>query len=160
MELIIRRAKSSDNEPIRNLFRDTVLSINSKDYNREEIEVWADHSKNIESWLKKINEQYFIVADLNNIIVGFSSITDKGYLDFMYVHADYQRQGIAQKLLTEIERRADQLFLKEIYSHVSTTAQGFFERNGYTITGTHINKVGEIKFVNAVMVKAKTQKAF
>ncbi|MBL8006875.1 MAG: GNAT family N-acetyltransferase [Ignavibacteria bacterium] len=149
----IRRAELKDTDQIRFLFRDTVVSINSADYKEEEIKVWSEFHKNKEGWERVITEQYFLVAVKNGLISGFSSITEKGYLDFMYVHKDYQRLGIAEKLLNETEVYARKLYLNKIYSYVSKTAVPFFEKKGFIKTGEVINKVKNIEFINSVMTK-------
>ncbi|MCE7041925.1 GNAT family N-acetyltransferase [Dyadobacter sp. CY312] len=131
MPVSIRKAKIEDLDEIRTLFRDTVITINSENYNPEEIKVWSECYKNVSSWTRDILEQHFLVAVYDTQIVGFSSITDNGYLDFLYVHKEFQRCGIAKKLLHEIENRAKELSLMEIYSHVSKTAFLFFQKHGY-----------------------------
>src|SRR5436190_12844390 len=135
MKISIRQANSYDVNQICLLFRDIVTYINSKDYNPEEINVWADSYKNIDGWKKNISEQYFLVATANDQILGFASITDSGCLDYLYIHKDFQRKGIAKKLLAEIERHAEKLSLKEISAHVSKTAKPFFEANGFVKKG-------------------------
>jgi putative acetyltransferase len=153
MYLQIRKATPQDVDPIRFLFRDTVLFVNSKDYNKEEIRVWSNGYLRIASWQNHIHEQYFLVAVLDYEVVGFSSLTDTGYLDFLYVHKDHQGEGIASALLSKIQDHAAQLSLKEIYSHVSRTAQPFFERKGFTKRGEHTKIVDAIEFTNTVMAK-------
>lgn len=148
-----RKAELKDSEQIRFLFRDTVININSADYNENEISVWAEFHRNKAGWERAIAGQYFLVAVINELITGFSSMTEKGYLDFMYVHKDYQRQGIAKKLLSGTEMHAVNLKLEKIFSHVSKTAIPFFEKCGYRKTGEIINKVKNIEFINSVMVK-------
>lgn len=71
----------------------------------------------------------------------------------MYVHKDYQRLGIAEKLLNETEVYARKLYLNKIYSYVSKTAVPFFEKKGFIKTGEVINKVKNIEFINSVMTK-------
>ena len=66
-------------------------------------------------------------------IVGFSSITPTGYLDYMFVHKDFQGRGIATMLLEEIERYALAAGIKRITSEVSLTARPFFEKQGYVV---------------------------
>lgn len=153
MQVTVRRATIEDLDQIRFLFRDTIIFVNAADYQPEEITVWSDCYQNTNSWMQNILSQYFLVAIINNKVLGFSSIDDAGYLDFMYIHRDFQRQGIANLLLTEIEQYATQLGLKEIFSHVSKTAQPFFLKSGYLKTGVQINRLKEIEFVNAVMTK-------
>lgn len=153
MQVTIRQATPNDVDQIRFLFRETVTFVNSVDYTPEEISAWANCYKNVDSWVKNISEQYFLVATVDSSVVGFSSIVDNGYLDFMYVHKDFQRNGIAKKLLTEIEKYADTLPIKTIFAHVSKTARPFFETNRFIKTGEKINKVNNIEYANSVMVK-------
>lgn len=153
IKINIRRAVEKDIDEIRILYRDTVIYINSADYTPEEIKAWSDTFKNTTGLKRKISEQYFIVAEVDKIITGFSSLANDGYLDFMYVHKDHQRKGVAITLLTEIETYANRSDIKKIYSHVSKTARPFFEKYGYVKRGENINKVNNIEFVNSVMVK-------
>ena len=129
----IRLATIDDAEQLMQLFRDTILTINSKDYNEEQVNAWAATSKNIDRLKTKIKEDYFIVAETDDIIVGFSSITPAGYLDFMYVHKDHQRKGIANKLLHEIKTQATKWKLAEITTDASITAKPFFEKHGFKV---------------------------
>jgi putative acetyltransferase len=104
-------------------------------------------------WKKRIKEQYFILAVINDVISGFGSIATDGYLDFMYVHKDYQRMGVAKSLLDEIERKAIEQKNPQVYSHVSKTAKGFFEKYGYEHKEDLRDVYKDIIFINALMVK-------
>lgn len=153
MEIKIRTATERDAETISILYSETVRKINSKDYSEEQIKVWSGGSGNLDHWKRHIGEQYFIVAETDNVIVGFSSITPEGYLDFMYVHKNFQRAGVAKKLLEEIERKAAEQKNSEVYSHVSKTAKGFFEKFGYKHTGDLIDPYKGVVFINSIMKK-------
>lgn len=153
-DIFIRRADQNDLQAIKELFRRTIQTVNSKDYTPEQIEVWSAGADNVERWSQSIENQYFIVAETGGVIAGFASITPAGYLDFMYVHNDYQRKGIATALLTEIERKAVTQNNSEIYSDVSKTAKGFFEKMGYRCREVVKDKaVNGVVFENNVMVK-------
>lgn len=151
--MTIRKAENSDIPEIIKLYDETVRAVNSKDYNKQEVEVWASSAENPGMWKNRIAEQYFIVAEAGGMIVGFSSIASDGYLDYMYVHKDYQRKGAARKLLEEIELKAVEQKNIEIYSHVSRTAKGFFEKNGYIHSGDKIDPFRGVVFVNSIMKK-------
>lgn len=155
INFFIREAKQGDLEQIQQLYHDTVIAINSKDYKEEQIKVWSDISAGSHSFSKKIIEQNFYVADFKNTVIGFGSITDVGYLDYMYVHKDFQRAGVAKKLLQQIEKTAGELNVERIYSHVSITAKGFFEKHGYSKEGDLYDKYKGVEFINSLMVKSK-----
>lgn len=46
-----------------------------------------------------------LLAISDGKIAGFSSLRDGDYLDFMYVHKDCQRMGVAETLLKAIEQK-------------------------------------------------------
>lgn len=154
--MTIRKASLDDLPEITQLFEETVKVVNALDYTFDEITVWANSSKNTNAWQKHIREQYFIVAEQRNKIVGFSSITPSGYLDFMYVHKNHQGKGIASSLLSEIEKKAGKQKNELIWSSVSKTAKPFFEKKGYSFKEEIYNTVGEITFTNSRMEKRLT----
>lgn len=152
-QIELRTAVFDDIPAIVEMYRGTVHSVNAADYTPAQIKVWADGAVNFPRWEKAINEQYFVLAEIDGKLAGFSSIAKDGYLDFMYVSKDHQRCGVASMLLNEIERKAVEQRNPQIYSHVSKTARGFFQKMGYE----HKEDIrdlykGEL-FINALMVK-------
>ena len=55
---------------------------------------------------------------------------ETGYLDRLYVHKDYQGQGVASAICDELERFAAG---KTITTHASITAKPFFLHRGYRV---------------------------
>ena len=55
---------------------------------------------------------------------------ETGYLDRLYVHKDYQGQGIASAICDELERFAAG---KTITTHATITAKPFFQHRGYRV---------------------------
>ena len=152
--LKIRKATIEDTEQITQLYYDTINNINIRDYDSEQIRLWSSGHLKTEKWKKNITEQYFIVSESEGIITGFASITEKGYLDFMYVHKDHQGKRIATKMLSELEKFADSLELKEIWAQVSITARPFFRSKGFEITKEFITRIEGIEFADAIMTKS------
>jgi putative acetyltransferase len=153
-KILIRSADKNDLPAITELFRSTIQTVNAKDYTKEQIEVWSSGADNAERWSQSIKNQHFIVAEIEGTLVGFGSVTPEGYLDFMYVHKNFQRVGIARSLLNEIERKAVEQKNTEIYSDVSKTAKGFFEKLGYICREVVTDKaINGVTFENYVMVK-------
>lgn len=149
----IEEAEVTDIKDITQLFFDTIQTINSKDYPKDEIDDWSSWYKDTDKWAERINEQYFIVAKSDDQIVGFSSLAKDGYLDFMFTHKDFQGQGIAKALLTTIEQKAYKQRNNLIYSDVSITAKGFFEKHGFIVEKQQLKKSKEKELVNFRMVK-------
>ncbi|MFD1631180.1 GNAT family N-acetyltransferase [Pseudopedobacter beijingensis] len=153
MKLEIRQAENSDILAITQLFYETIQTINSKDYPQEEIDDWSSWHSAHEKWNTRIIEQYFIVAAFDSKIIGFASLATDGYLDLMFIHKNYQRQGIANQLLAELEKKAIAQNNQEIYSEVSITAKPFFEKQGFTVKHKQLKKSRERALENYYMVK-------
>lgn len=150
----IGKAQSEDLDQIRLLFFETINHVNTKDYNSSQIEAWSAGYNNVSNWEKKLLEQYFVVAKINALIVGFASITPDGYLDYMYVHKNYQRKGIATELLKAIEKYVVETGLTEIWSDVSITAKPFFLSKGFKISKTYLKEFRGVYFQNTIMTKS------
>ena len=151
--ITIRPATIADCDLIRTLFYETITTINVKDYTEAQIKMWSSGVDNRDKWLEKITDQFFYVAIYNATIVGFASVTDQGYLDYMFVHKDYQARGIASQLIASVEDKARSLDLSEIYAEVSITARPFFTARGYATSKQYVKMVNGVAFDDAVMVK-------
>ena len=75
----ITDASKHDVSAITSIFKDTIRHINCKDYTQAQIEVWTSSADDIEKWLQRINDLYFIVASLDKTIVGFPYLTNGNY---------------------------------------------------------------------------------
>ena len=150
----IRIAQLTDVDIIRQLFQETIETVNQKDYNAAQIRIWAAGAQRIANWQQKVREQYFIIAEQDDIIIGFASIETNGYIDFMYIHKDYQNQGIATSLLKDLESKAISIALAKVWANVSITARPFFKKRGFQITNISVKVIDNIEFENAVMEKS------
>jgi len=152
-DIIIRIATEPDIPNITKLFYETIQTVNIKDYSQEELNAWSSVHDDTDKWKQKINEQFFIVAQLNNDLVGFGSLTKDGYLDLMYVHKAHQRKSIAKKLYAEIEKKAIEQKNRIIYSDVSITAKEFFKNIGFQVKQIQKKKVKNKELTNFKMKK-------
>lgn len=128
--MIIREYQPSDCEEIAKLFYNTVHTVNAKDYTKKQLDAWASGSVDLKKWNESLSEHFTLVAVHNGVITGFGDIDSTGYLDRLYVHKDYQRQGIATAVCDKLERAFD---VTQITAHVSITAKPFFTHRGYEI---------------------------
>ena len=110
------------------MFVDTISTICKADYSPEQIKVWTSSIENKQRWTDKLTSQYFLIAQHDNKIVGYASLENNDYIDFLYVHKDYQRHGIADRLYFEIEKEAIKRNATILSSDVSETAKRFFEK--------------------------------
>jgi len=127
--------------------------INSRDYNSDQISVWASASGNVERWQGKIADQHFFLAETDATIVGFASMANDGYVDMFYVHYLHQGKSIGTLLIKTLEELAAGFSLKEIRADVSITAKPFFEKHGFKMIKLQHKEVSGISFVNFLMTK-------
>ena len=152
-EILIRPVKHSDLQEMQKMFVDTITAICKNDYTPEQIKVWTSSVENRQRWTDKLNSQYFIIAELENKIVGYASLECNNYIDFLYVHKDYQRQGIADKLYAAIEKEVIKRKMTVLNSDVSETARCFFEKKGFKIIAPKTNIINTVEIVNYKMTK-------
>ena len=128
--MYLREYKPTDCEHIAKLFYQTVHSVNATDYTEEQLNVWATGNVDLNKWNESFLEHYTVVAVSNNEIVGFGDIDKSGYLDRLYVHKDFQKQGIASAICDELENSVKE---NHIVTHASITAKPFFQNRGYCV---------------------------
>ena len=154
--MLIRNYHPSDCEEMAELFYNTVHTINAKDYTNEQLNVWATGQVDLKKWNQSFLEHYSVVAVEGKCIIGFGDIDKTGYLDRLYVHSDYQKQGVATAICDALEQTAH----RNITTHASITARPFFEKRGYKVVKEQQVKRQEILLTNFVMEKEMTPGEF
>lgn len=162
----VRPYRSQDCAATAALFHDTVHAVNARDYTQEQLDAWAPAGRDLAAWSRSLREHHALVAVLvdgtptpgafdaapgfvapavavaahvGGTVVGFGDVdTTMGYLDRLYVHKDYQGQGIAGALCDTLEQavldvRPIAFGPVVIETHASITARPFFERRGYHV---------------------------
>lgn len=152
--MIIRKYETSDCKFLADLFYNTVHTVNAKDYTVSQLNAWATGNVDLDEWNKSLSEHFSLVAVKDSIIVGFGDIDCTGYLDRLYVHKDYQRQGIASAICDKLEEAFQ---VNKINTHASITAKPFFLHRGYrVIKEQQVIREG-ISLTNYVMEKQLPQ---
>ena len=140
---------------MRELFRTTVLTVNSKDYTKEEVEDWTSCGDSVAHWKNLLAKNDYVGAiDRQGKIIGFSSMNAEGYLHSMFVHKDQQGKGLATLLLSEVEKIARKYDVHKINVEASITARPFFEKHGYKVVKEQKAKANRLWLTNYVMEKA------
>lgn len=146
----IRNYQQSDCEAVSSMFYETVHSVNTMHYTEKQVNAWAASKQQLQKRHETFLNQYSLVAEIDGVIVGFGSIDNTGYLDMLYVHKDYQNQGVATALCNLMEK--DFAIIK---THSSITAKPFFEKRGYRIVKKQeVERMG-VKMNNFLMQKCK-----
>lgn len=148
---IIRAYRPEDCGEIARLFYDTVHTVNAKDYTLAQRNAWAAGQVDLEGWNASFLSHTTLVAEQDGVIAGFADMTPEGYLDRLYVHKDYQGQGIATALCDRLEKGVP----GSITTHASITARPFFANRGYVVLREQQVERRGIKLTNFVMEKRR-----
>ena len=145
--------KEEDCEEIYELFYNTVHSVNLKDYGQDQLDAWAPKEIDIAEWGKSFLQHHSVVAEKNNIIIGFGDIDKTGYLDRLYVHKDYQGIGVATMIISDLEKYASNKNVKTITTYASITLKPMLEKRGYvTLKAQTVERKGQL-LTNFHMIK-------
>lgn len=157
MNVEIRAATTRDAAAIADLFYDTVLKVNVRDYSRAQVEAWAGPAPDPGKWEKRIAAEESVrqtfVAVLGERVLGFTEFESDGHIDTLYVHHEFQGSGIASRLLDRIEVEAQRLGLARLYTEASITAEPFFRKRGFSVVTAQRVEVRGQTFHNFVMEK-------
>lgn len=151
--MILREYRSADCKEIIDLFYQTVHNINIQDYTKEQVDAWANKNIDLKIWQQSLAKNYCLVAIENDLIVGFGDIDQTGYLDRLYVHKDFQKQGIATKICDKLEMKFN---VSKITTHASITAKSFFLKRGYQVIKEQQVTRNGVVLTNYVMEKVLT----
>lgn len=150
--MLLRRATADDASRIGQLFYDTITRINAADYSPVQVEAWRGGWQNLAGWQAKIREQHFLVAEQGTDLTGFASLAADGYLDFLFVSASHQRQGVARQLWQALRAEARRLGLAQVYTNASCTARPFFAHQGFVVEREQQPVVRGVALTNYRMV--------
>ncbi|WP_456441156.1 N-acetyltransferase family protein [Psychroserpens sp.] len=132
-DIDFREATQDDLPEITSIYRDTIRVVNSKDYSEEQIEAWSSGADDTKKWQDRIKKFYFLVAEVNDQIVGFAYLKSGFYLENMFVHKDFQGQTVGSKLLRIMESQVLMNGHNVIKSDISTSAFPFFDSHYYDV---------------------------
>ena len=145
---MVREYKASDLEAVIALFGRSVREIAARDYSSAQISAWAPQVPDWPGWSKRLSEGATFVCQRKGQIAGFARVEDNGYLDLLYVHPEFQRQGIARSLLEGVLAWAKSHGISRLTSDVSVTARPFFEQIGFLVVEPHVVELRGVSFHN------------
>lgn len=128
----IRIAVESDLPELADLFTGTVQNLAPQYYTPEQVAAWAASPADPEKFRDFILQPTTFVAEMDRI-VGFAGVTETGYVASLFVHADFQRQGVGSQLLTQIFLYAEQHSIDRLYTAASAFSRPLFEKFGFTV---------------------------
>lgn len=148
MDIKLRPAVLADLQEMQDLFVETIKSTCSGDYRQEQLSAWADGVKNRSRWEHLLVNEYHVVAEAAYRIVGYGALDRGQYVDFLYVHKDYLREGIATRIYRALANESRRLGHARMTADVSITARPFFERQGFKVVRENIRQIAGVEIIN------------
>jgi putative acetyltransferase len=153
--LSIRPYRPDDLDAVIGIFLGAIREIAAKDYDRAQIEAWAQADR--DTWAMRRLSRPTWVAVVGGKPVGFTDLEPDGHLDMMFVHPAHQGVGVATALLERVETAARGQGLARIFTEASITARPFFERRGFRLLAAQIVRVRGQALANFRMEKLLTR---
>ena len=133
--ITLRAMRECDAEAMAGVYRRSVRSLGARDYTPVQVEAWAGRGPDAARFRQKIADgrKGWVAVDAEGRVCGFVDLEADGHIDFLYVDPDRAGQGVAGRLLAEVEQAARSEGLTRLYVEASETARRVFERHGYTV---------------------------
>lgn len=128
----IRRFRDGEAGALHQVFFKTVREGTGEFYSEVQRRAWAANSRMPTRWIKRLADQFTVVATIEGRIVGFMSMAANGYVDLAYVLPHHKGLGIGSRLYEEIEAEARNRALTILTTEASHLARPFFKRQGWT----------------------------
>lgn len=152
-DLVIRKFRQDDTEPTAQVFFDAVRVGAAQHYSQGQREAWAPNMPGAAQWQERLRSQTAFVAEHQGRLIGFMTLTSKGWIDLAFVAPDYVGRGVAHKLYDEIERAAKERGFKKLTTEASHLARSFFERQGWVVVKEQSVAIRDIALTNFLMTK-------
>ena len=114
---------------------------------------WCASIQNAARWERSLREDFFLVAEQSGQLIGFASLHKLSYLDFLYVHPQFQKQGVAGLLYQLLEEEAMRNKVAILQTEASITAKRFFEKKGFSEQAKQEVFIDGISLINYKMSK-------
>ncbi len=153
MSLEINRATEVDLPLMQRLFYQTVTTYGSIIFSKSEIKIYSRLAANKVYWIKKFKKDFIYNAKLNGEIVGSFSMDQNGKIEYVFVHMNYQKQGIASKLYKSLETVAKDANIHTLTTQINLLTRHFFEKRGFEIIKNTSQVVGGEEIVTYSGIK-------
>ncbi|MAP48664.1 MAG: hypothetical protein CMH90_04195 [Oceanicaulis sp.] len=148
----IRLAHCGDMAGLGLLWHDAVHTGAVGAYDEAQLQAWSPAPKSAAFMTERLSGQIILVAEDDQGLAGFFTLTPEGELDMAYVRPDRKGDGLAGWLHAAIldeARRRDMTTLTVQASHI---ARKFFEKHGWTLVQTQTVRPNGVEMQNHRMV--------
>ncbi|MGK7933771.1 MAG: GNAT family N-acetyltransferase [Microcystaceae cyanobacterium] len=136
---------------VADIFYHSIHRISTSIYSQEQLNAWCPSPINYNNWRWRCELKRPYLYVINNQVVSFLELDTNGHIDCLYTHPDYQRQGIAQTLLSHAISVCDSLNTRRMFVEASHLIKPLFEKNGFVVIKLNCVTLRGVKIDNWVM---------
>lgn len=128
-ELLVRMARPEDLAMIRDIQLLSLRVLAAQDYSPLELRALLRSKSELRSW-----DEIHFVAEVLGQVVGFASLAKgRPWVNAMFVHPEFTRQGIATQLLGALEEEARRKRYRALWVMSSLTGEAFYRAVGFEL---------------------------
>ncbi|MCA1941157.1 MAG: GNAT family N-acetyltransferase [Caenispirillum bisanense] len=152
----IRPARPADADAMTALYRASVEGVGARDYNAEQVRVWAALAPSPDRWRAMMADGRLVLAavDASDRLLAFGDLEADGHIDFLYAAPDAAGTGVVAALYAALEAEARARAIPRLYSEASEAACRFFTRRGFTVLHRRDLEVDGVAIHNYAVEKA------
>lgn len=153
--MIIRRARSEDARAISRLKCETILRVNSKDYDKQHIHAWIVHNRtrNTRKSMAEAGREFYVAEEDEEIVGTVVLKPMEKMISGLYVRHTMLNLGIGSRLLRHAEDIARSRGIDRLYLVSTITAEDFYRRKGYRKTRQSVGAMQGLILPGMMMVK-------
>lgn len=160
MAIRIRSFAEGDEAALRAVFYSAIHQAARADYTEAQLAAWAPSHYDEQVWIARMRAIAPFIAEVDGRIAGYADLQADGYIDHFFVAGHAGGKGVGGTLMRHIHDEAAARGIAGLYSHVSLTAQPFFEHYGFALVERRMPVVRGVALANALMrarVPAKSE---
>ena len=136
--MLIRDYQPLDAEATLDVFRHAIRVTASRDYSPEQIAAWAPGDTNITRWAARRAAARTVVATLDDRVVGFTDLDDRGYIDMMFVDPNVAGPFVPDEFAETKEIPGDKMGIVPGFAAAHGAHDLIGQLNGFGIGACHV----------------------
>lgn len=148
MNYQIVRATETDLPLMQRFFYQTVTIYGTQIFSKEEVKIYSRLALDKNHWKQKFVDDFVYNVKLNGEVIGSFSMNKNGFIEYIFVHLNYQGHGISKDLYATLETIAKENGITVLKTQVSAITQSFFEKKGFEIIAEVEKVAGGEEVVN------------
>lgn len=127
----VRSFKKSDLQAVHQLIHLTIDVAYTPVYPQGVVAFFKSYHSQ-DSIIKRFHKGSVLVIEHDGDIVGTGSLVDYD-IQGVFIHPDFQQQGLGKKLMCALEKEAQSKKFKEVTLDISLPSKQFYQDIGYTV---------------------------